>query len=77
MKCTHVPCRYCGNDPDVPEDHKAGCPTIGTCAQCAPNQVDIEDAHTDDWWLDGLPFTTERLREHLAKDHDMILKVDS
>lgn len=60
-------CRHCGSEgSDL--DHKEGCPTIGTCACFAPNQIDLADAHEDD----GKPLDmswTVWVAEHMREFH--------
>ena len=61
-------CRYCGSEgPDL--DHREGCPTIGTCAQIYPNQIELADAHPDpeQWSIDYM-------NNHLQEFHPTINK---
>ena len=59
-RCPH--CR--GEVADL--DHRDGCPTLGTCAQCATS-IPREDWHP--YPLEGEPFTVEAFRAHLAEFH--------
>lgn len=60
-------CPHCGNDRQDYTMHAEGCPTIDTCAQTEPGLP--RPWHTDDDWLKGERFTTERWRQHLAEAH--------
>lgn len=59
-----APCPHCGSDGTPDQDHVDGCPTIGTCAQCAPD-IPIEEG----WHPDPVPFTAQWHREHMAEFH--------
>ena len=59
-------CEHCGSE-GGDNDHRAGCPTIGTCGQCDPTTP--PPWHPDKEWLTGETFTAERWREHMRTAH--------